>query len=263
MRQRLRPLKYTPAEQEAGAAMEGAYRSLILALGPAAAEQAVARQAMLAAARANARVAGHAAEFAAAQEVALGSAAEQGAVSAEQSGPRFASLLDRLPACLNPLNYETCGLGSNFGNLRFKPRPDSRSSRLAQTTKSAIEHDAPVLISRTGSPALADVTSFDGVAAHVVKTGKLPNNFISKAEAKALGWNPKAGNLADVAPGKSIGGDIFGNAEGLLPNAPGRTWFEADINYSSGSRGADRLLYSSDGLIFKTTDHYKTFTQIK
>jgi len=110
----------------------------------------------------------------------------------------------------------------------------------------------------TGGP-----TSFDAVAAHVAKTGKLPNNFITKAEAKSLGWNPKAGNLADIAPGKSIGGDIFGNNEGLLPNAPGRIWFEADINYRSGVRGADRLLYSSDGLIFKTIDHYKTFTQIR
>lgn len=118
---------------------------MILALGPAAAEQAVARHAMLAAARANAHAAGRAAEFAVAQEVALGSAAEQSAVNAEQSGPRFAALLDRLPPRLNPLNYECCGLGSNFGNLRFKSQPAAGATRGAQTAKSAIEHDAPLV----------------------------------------------------------------------------------------------------------------------
>lgn len=78
-----------------------------------------------------------------------------------------------------------------------------------------------------------------------------------------MGWNPKQGNLADVAPGKSLGGDIFKNREGLLPRSPGRVWREADINYTSGYRGNDRLLYSNDGLIYKTTDHYTWFTRIK
>jgi RHS repeat-associated protein len=107
------------------------------------------------------------------------------------------------------------------------------------------------------------LTSFDDVAGYISNSGKLPLNFITKAEAKALGWNPKLGNLDAVAPGKSIGGDVFKNTEGLLPNASGRTWFEADINYSGGFRGNERLLYSNDDLIYKTTDHYKTFTQIK
>lgn len=85
---------------------------------------------------------------------------------------------------------------------------------------------------------------------------------ITKSEATALGWNPRAGNLAEVAPGKSIGGDIFGNRQSLLPDSPGRIWFEADINYTSGLRQSDRLL-SNDGLIFKTTDHYQTFEAIR
>ncbi|WP_448321887.1 ribonuclease domain-containing protein [Streptomyces sp. CO7] len=71
------------------------------------------------------------------------------------------------------------------------------------------------------------------------------------------------GNLAEVAPGKSIGGDVFSNREGRLPSASGRTWREADINYVSGFRNADRLVYSSDWLIYKTTDHYATFTRIR
>ena len=106
-------------------------------------------------------------------------------------------------------------------------------------------------------------TSFDDVFAYILKNGELPSNYITKAEAKALGWNPKLGNLAEVAPGKSIGGDVFYNLEGLLPKAEGRIWFEADINYLGGFRGKERLLFSNDGLFYKTVDHYKTFIQLK
>jgi hypothetical protein len=103
----------------------------------------------------------------------------------------------------------------------------------------------------------------ESVADYIGKTGKLPDNFITKSKAKELGWKPKLGNLDEVAPGKSIGGDIFKNKEGLLPTKEGRVWYEADINYSGGFRGSDRILYSNDGMIYKTTDHYKTFTKIK
>jgi len=106
-------------------------------------------------------------------------------------------------------------------------------------------------------------TDFDSVTDFFKLNGGLPDNYITKAEARALGWDPKKGNLSDVAPGKSIGGDVFKNNEGILPNAPNRTWYEADINYTDGYRNSDRLIYSSDGLLYKTTDHYKTFTEIK
>lgn len=106
------------------------------------------------------------------------------------------------------------------------------------------------------------INQFDDVVAYIKKHGKLPDNYITKNEAYKLGWKTTKGNLADVAPGKSIGGDIYKNAEGKLPSATGRVWYEADINYTSGYRGNDRLLYSNDGLFYKTTDHYKTFTKI-
>ncbi|HDK7166201.1 TPA: hypothetical protein PTV44_000003 [Clostridium botulinum] len=107
------------------------------------------------------------------------------------------------------------------------------------------------------------INNFDDVSSYVAKNGKLPDNFITKLEARKIGWNQKTGNLGNIAPGKSIGGDIFRNKEGLLPNTKNRVWYEADINYTSGHRGSDRILYSNDGLIYKTTDHYKTFTKIK
>ena len=65
-----------------------------------------------------------------------------------------------------------------------------------------------------------------------------------------------------VAPGKSIGGDIYQNRNHALPVADGRTYFEADLNYTGGFRGQDRLIYSNDGLFYTTSDHYKNFTQI-
>ncbi|MED0929960.1 ribonuclease domain-containing protein [Bacillus mycoides] len=106
-------------------------------------------------------------------------------------------------------------------------------------------------------------TGFDEVAKYVKEHKKLPDNYITKDQAEALGWVNRDGNLHRVAPGKSMGGDIFENRKKQLPDVPGRTWYEADINYISGYRGNDRIVYSSDGLIYKTSDHYKTFTEIK
>ena len=110
---------------------------------------------------------------------------------------------------------------------------------------------------------IRNITSFDEVGAYVAKNGKLPDNYITKSEAYDLGWEPKEGNLHEVAPGKSIGGNRFGNWEGLLPIKEGRLWYEADINYNGGYRGSERLLFSNDGLIYTTTDHYKTFKEWK
>ncbi|WP_408892158.1 ribonuclease [Paenibacillus taichungensis] len=109
----------------------------------------------------------------------------------------------------------------------------------------------------------AVLTQFDEVAKYISEHNELPENYITKKEARELGWEPSKGNLEKVAPGKSIGGDVFQNREGLLPKKKGRIWCEADINYSGGTRGSDRILYSNDGLIYKTTDHYRTFKQIE
>lgn len=90
----------------------------------------------------------------------------------------------------------------------------------------------------------------------------IPDYYISKDEAKALGWKAILGNLADVAPDKMIGGDVYQNRNGHLPQAPGRIWYEADINFTGGYRTRHRILYSNDGLIFVTYDHYETFVEI-
>lgn len=102
--------------------------------------------------------------------------------------------------------------------------------------------------------------SKEEVAEYLYLYAHLPGNFITKSEAKALGWESSKGNLSQVAPGKSIGGDRFGNYEGLLPEAPGREYRECDIDSTGGYRGAKRIVYSNDGLIYYTEDHYEHFT---
>ena len=106
------------------------------------------------------------------------------------------------------------------------------------------------------------ITAPQAIADYIFEHGKLPDNFITKKEAEALGWDSSRNDVSDVAPGKSIGGDRFGNYEGLLPDAPGRTWKEADANYVSGNRGAERIVFSNDGLVYYTKDHYESFTQM-
>ena len=99
------------------------------------------------------------------------------------------------------------------------------------------------------------------VGAYINQFAKLPHNYITKGEAQKLGWQTK-GTLDKVAPGKSIGGDKFGNYEGILPKKNGRTYRECDIDYVKGNRNAKRIVYSNDGLIYYTGDHYKTFTKL-
>lgn len=105
-------------------------------------------------------------------------------------------------------------------------------------------------------------TSKEEVALYIHTYGKLPVNYITKKEAQDMGWDPSKGNLSDILPGMSIGGSAFGNYEGALPRANGRRYFECDIDYDGGYRGAKRLIYSNDGLVFYTEDHYNTFEQI-
>ena len=104
------------------------------------------------------------------------------------------------------------------------------------------------------------ITDPQGIADYLFAHGELPPNFITKAEAQALGWD--GGDLSRYAPGKSIGGDTFGNYEGQLPKAKGRKFRECDVRYSGGKRGAERIVYSNDGHVWYTADHYETFTEL-
>ncbi len=93
--------------------------------------------------------------------------------------------------------------------------------------------------------------------------GKLPDYYISRSEATKLGWNRKRKNLSEIAPGFMLYGGIHKNTEGKLPENPGRVWYEADLEYSSGGRNTKRIVFSNDGLIFVSYDHYRTFIEIR
>ena len=97
---------------------------------------------------------------------------------------------------------------------------------------------------------------------NVFRSNKLPSYYVNKKQAVRAGWKEWKGNLNEILPGMMIGGDVFRNNDGKLPYNDGRIWYEADINYENGYRNGQRLLYSSDGLIFATYDHYHTFYEI-
>lgn len=101
--------------------------------------------------------------------------------------------------------------------------------------------------------------SAEEVALYLHTFGKLPSNFITKDEARDLGW--EGGSVEQFLEGAAIGGDKFGNREGILPKASGRQYYECDIDTNGrNSRGAKRIVFSDDGLIYYTDDHYETFT---
>ena len=115
-----------------------------------------------------------------------------------------------------------------------------------QTPPQAVQllADEAAPISEDGS-----YSSKEDVALYIHTYGRLPDNYITKNEARDLGW--EGGGLADYAPGKCIGGDRFGNYEGLLPKADGRRYTECDIDtLGADSRGAKRIVFSNDGLIY-------------
>ncbi|MGI6510360.1 MAG: ribonuclease domain-containing protein [Erysipelotrichaceae bacterium] len=105
-----------------------------------------------------------------------------------------------------------------------------------------------------------DKSYFDkeNVALYIHTYGHLPNNYVTKKEAAEAGWS--GGSVEKYLPGKAIGGDVFSNREKLLPIKDGRIYYECDIDTNGqNSRGAKRIVFSNDGLIYYTDDHYQSF----
>ena len=103
---------------------------------------------------------------------------------------------------------------------------------------------------------------WNGADAWLMYQGVLPNYYVTKKEALAAGWDKRIANLADVLPGKMIGGDLYKNNQKLLPKKRGRIWREADFDYFNGYRNNKRIMYSNDGLIFISKDHAQTFYEL-
>ena len=157
-------------------------------------------------------------------------------------------------------NSQTPGVSDGGGTLDTIPvvtqtphgqqmtPPDAPASPGADAGETALDEDGVY-------------TTKEDLALYIHSYGHLPSNFITKAEAERAGWT--GGSLERYCPGKCIGGDRFGNREGLLPSAKGRTWTECDVNtLGAKSRGTERIVFSNDGLIFYTADHYDSFEQL-
>lgn len=139
------------------------------------------------------------------------------------------------------------------GESQESSQPDEENVPEEDPGESQEHSDEPELLDEDGT-----YSSKEDVALYVHQYGKLPNNFVTKKEAENAGWT--GGSLEPYLPGKCIGGSYFGNYEGLLPKAKGRTYTECDIDtLGARSRGAKRLVFSNDGLIYYSDDHYETF----
>ena len=138
--------------------------------------------------------------------------------------------------------------------------PTGQESQVA--AESQAEEDTTAVSGSAELDEHGTYTSKEEVALYLHTYGHLPDNYITKKDAQDLGWDNKKGNLWDVAPGMSIGGSHFGNYEKKLPEKKGRKYYECDINFDGGYRGAERIIYSNDGLVFYTGDHYENFEQL-
>lgn len=176
----------------------------------------------------------------------------------DQSAAILANAIIQSIGSAAPSSPETTVPPGGYSNDLHLVSPDETEAGLEQTP-------APDLSGSEPSASVSVVygepyTSKDEVAAYLHEFGELPPNFITKSEAQALGWDNALGNLWKVTDHKSIGGDYFGNYENLLPKKKGRTYHECDINFKGRSRGTERIVYSNDGLIYYTSDHYNSFT---
>ena len=163
----------------------------------------------------------------------------------EENGIRIADTVQK--------QVRRCIPGVNQEGLMPKHDPQANTARHCQDSGQNEESKVPTL-DQDGS-----YISKEDVSLYLVEYGELPKNFITKKEARSLGWS--GGSLEPYAPGKCIGGDRFGNYEGNLPEVEGRTYYECDIDtLGAKSRGPKRIVYSDDGQVYYTEDHYETFT---
>ena len=158
------------------------------------------------------------------------------------------------------LALSLAGCGEDTSKVAVFPSQDAQQQDTLPDDDSAVSN-LPDDGDDSGAEAIDEDGSFtskEEVALYIHTYGRLPDNFITKKEAQALGW--PGGSLEPYAPGKCIGGSRFGNYEGMLPEKEGRTYTECDIDtLGAESRGAKRIVFSNDGLIYYTGDHYESF----
>ena len=159
---------------------------------------------------------------------------------------------DTLPQSAPTAAAETA---SSLTLLTEAPQAPAPAATEAPTQSAAPEAADDALPTEDGS-----YTEVEDVAYYLHTYGHLPDNYMTKSEAEDAGWVSTEGNLWDVAYGASIGGDRFGNYEGQLPK--GEKYYEADVNYDGGYRGGERIIYTEDGDVWYTSDHYESFERL-
>ncbi len=167
---------------------------------------------------------------------------------------------DRPADCRGPERYRRGHQVCRSARLRSAGtcRRSSEEPAQASDQETAAEEPAEAAAETPAIDEDGVYTSKDDVALYLHTYGHLPSNFITKKEAEKLGWS--GGSLEPYAPGKCIGGSHFGNYEGILPEKDGRSYTECDIDtLGADKRGAKRIVFSNDGLIYYTEDHYETF----
>ncbi|WP_332029802.1 ribonuclease domain-containing protein [Kaistella sp.] len=147
-----------------------------------------------------------------------------------------------------------------FENYKIekKPQPENQENVVVkQQTRNESFNNNQERNSSESSGNIDELTEEKLVIDYVKANRKLPDYYLTKGEARSQGWVASEGNLCDVLPGRAIGGDRFSNREKTLPT--GAQYFEADVNYNCGRRNADRIVFTKNGDVWLTHDHYKSF----
>lgn len=149
-----------------------------------------------------------------------------------------------------------------YDNYREQKEIKTRAEKVFKPRQQPVPPAATPRQQTSGTTAIAgieELTNQEVVINYLKKHGRLPDYYLTKSKARKGGWVAAKNNLCNVLPGKAIGGDVFSNFERRLPVKKGRKYYEADINYNCGKRTAERLVYSNDGLIYISPDHYQSF----
>lgn len=171
-----------------------------------------------------------------------------------------------LAGCIGnrPSTTSTPGQVTTVGSTQGTTLATTRTTTSIGTSRAATTASTGTTTA-TGTTRIREDGRFSSptdVALYLHTYRKLPRNYITKSAATKAGWESSKGNLWDVTDHMSIGGDVFGNREGLLPSKSGRIWYECDVNYAGGFRGGERIVYSNDGLFYYSKDHYANFTRL-
>ena len=165
---------------------------------------------------------------------------------------------------LRPLFFAIIGLCLGIlimylvNNFTIERKSNTSISKSEQVSYgSTPSDDSKTDYSSSEQQSIDQLTEEKRVISYVKQNHRLPDYYITKNEARKKGWNPSQGNLCEVLPGRAIGGDKFSNREGNLPK--GERYFEADINYNCGNRNADRIVFTEDGDVYLTKNHYRSF----